>query len=266
MVWLVGTAVLVTGAGCSAPERSSAGGSAPSPSPIATPIQTAKPFPTPTPDSASPWNLLIPAYVYEDGTSIIDGPTSIDGVMVDLNGSDVFELCITKGYECVAYEDIIPIRLVHIDAPEPGSECYGDEAELELAGLLLEGMPVSAVTDPKLPEEDADGILQAWVWNSEFLVNLEMVKRGAATPYFPNGTRGAFDQRLLNAARKAKAAGRGLWGACPSARLEGGNLQRGYHPARTSDVSPIAGVLRLSRTPTLRSAPNSRAISSGEVA
>jgi endonuclease YncB( thermonuclease family) len=134
--------------------------------------------------------------------------------MVDLNGSDVFELCITKGYECVAYEDIIPIRLVHIDAPEAGSECYGDEAELELAGLLLEGMPVSIVTDPNLPEEDADGILQAWVWNSEFLVNLEMVKRGAATPYFPNGTRGAFDQRLLNAARKAKAAGRGLWGAC----------------------------------------------------
>jgi endonuclease YncB( thermonuclease family) len=134
--------------------------------------------------------------------------------MVDLNGSDVFELCITKGYECVAYEDIIPIRLVHIDAPEPGSECYGDEAELELAGLLLEGMPVSIVTDPNLPEEDTDGILQAWVWNSEFLVNLEMVKRGAATPYFPNGTRGAFDQRLLNAARKAKAAGRGLWGAC----------------------------------------------------
>jgi len=40
------------------------------------------------------------------------------------------------------------------------------------------------------------------------------VKRGAATPYFPNGTRGAFNQRLLNAARKAKAAGRGLWGAC----------------------------------------------------
>jgi hypothetical protein len=34
-------------------------------------------------------------------------------------------------------------------------------------------MPVSIVTDPNLPEEDADGILQAWVWNSEFLVNLD---------------------------------------------------------------------------------------------
>jgi hypothetical protein len=38
-------------------------------------------------------------------------------------------------------------------------------------------MPVSITTDPNLPEEDADGILQAWVWNSEILVNLEMVRQ-----------------------------------------------------------------------------------------
>jgi endonuclease YncB( thermonuclease family) len=132
----------------------------------------------------------------------------------DIAGSDVFELCITRGYACAEYEDIIPIRLIQIDAPDPFGECYGELAELELAKLLLEGMPVSITTDPNLPEEDADGILQAWVWNSEFLVNLEMVKRGAAAPYFPDGAGGAFDQRLLNAARKAKVAGRGLWGDC----------------------------------------------------
>jgi endonuclease YncB( thermonuclease family) len=135
-------------------------------------------------------------------------------VVFDINGSDIFELCITRGYACAEYEDIIPIRLIQIAAPDPFGECYGEMAELELARLLLEGMPVSITTDPNLPEEDADGILQAWVWNSEFLVNLEMVKRGAAAPYFPDGSGGAFDQRLLNAARKAKAAGRGLWGAC----------------------------------------------------
>lgn len=175
-----------------------------------------RPLPTwfPTLEPSSPGSLLIPAYVYEDGTSMIDGPVALDGVMFDLNGSDVFELCLTRGYECADYEDIIPIRLVHIDAPEPGIECYGDEAELVLAELLLEGMPVDIASDPNLPEEDADGILQAWVWNSSVLVNLEMVKRGAAVPYFPDGAVGAFDAELRLAASSARSRGLGLWGAC----------------------------------------------------
>jgi len=217
---LIPSLLLALSQACTSPQVAT---TSPSPSPNLSPTavltSTPEPFPTPTLDPASPWGLLIPPYEYADGTTIIDGPTFIDGVVFDITGSDVFELCITRGYACAEYEDIIPIRLIQIDAPDPFGECYGEMAELELAKLLLEGMPVSITTDPNLPEDDADGILQAWVWNSEFLVNLEMVKRGAAASYFPDGSGGAFDQRLLNAARKAKASGRGLWGECAAAKL-----------------------------------------------
>jgi len=209
------TLVAVALSGCAAPDL--ALNSVP-PSPDASvseaPTQTPELSPMPTEENASPGGLLIPPYVYDDGTSIIDGPTSIDGVAFEVDSPNVFQLCITRGYECADYEDIIPIRLVQIDMPKPNRECYGEEAALELASLLLEGAPVSITTDPNLPEEDARGILQAWVWNSEVLVNLELVKRGAATPSFTNGKRGAFAQRLLRAAREAEAAGRGMWGSC----------------------------------------------------
>ena len=220
-------ALAFTGHACAAPETaqlpSATTGVSPAPTgtpqPTATPWDTPVPLPSPSSDDLTPWELLVPAYEYEDGTTIIDGPVFIDGLAFDLNGSDVIELCISRGYVCVEYEDIIPVRLVQIDAPEPGIDCYGEVAELILSSMILEGMPLSISTDPNLPEEDVDGILQAWVWNSEFLVNLAMVKQGAAAPYLPNGVRGAFDRRLLNAARKAKAAGRGLWGECPGTQL-----------------------------------------------
>jgi micrococcal nuclease len=45
-------------------------------------------------------------------------------------------------------------------------------------------------------------------------VNVELVRRGAATVYFYRGERGRYAAQLLAAARQARAARRGLWGAC----------------------------------------------------
>ena len=81
--------------------------------------------------------------------------------------------------------------------------------------LLVEGAPVIAVTDPNLDQEDQYGRLLAYVWSPIELVNLALVTRGAAAPYFYKGARGAFSERLEAEALAARSARLGLWGACP---------------------------------------------------
>jgi micrococcal nuclease len=51
-------------------------------------------------------------------------------------------------------------------------------------------------------------------------VNLELVRRGAAAPYFYDRERGRYASRLLDAATAARAARRGLWRASPSTELD----------------------------------------------
>ena len=43
---------------------------------------------------------------------------------------------------------------------------------------------------------------------------------GAAAPYFFRGRRGQYAEDLMRAAVRAKAARRGLWGACPGTNLD----------------------------------------------
>ena len=51
-------------------------------------------------------------------------------------------------------------------------------------------------------------------------MNLELVRRGAASAYFFRREEGRYADDLLAAARRAVLEGLGLWGACPSARLD----------------------------------------------
>ena len=46
-----------------------------------------------------------------------------------------------------------------------------------------------------------------------------LVRQGAAAPYFYGGDLGRYAHQLLSAAKAAKAARRGLWGACPGTVL-----------------------------------------------
>ncbi|MGH3017459.1 MAG: thermonuclease family protein [Gaiellaceae bacterium] len=115
----------------------------------------------------------------------------------------------------------IRVRLVQIDTPELGTgECYSRASRKALLRLAPEGSSVGLEADPRLDQIDRYGRLLRYLWRGGANVNLELVRQGAAAPYFYGGDRGRYADRLLTAAKAAKAARRGLWGACPGTVLD----------------------------------------------
>jgi micrococcal nuclease len=113
------------------------------------------------------------------------------------------------------------VRLVQLDTPELDSrECYAEQARIALLRLVPEGSTVRLERDPRLDDVDRFGRLLRYVRFRGTNVNLELVRRGAAAPYFYRGDRGRYATQFLAAARAAKQHHRGLWEACPGTRLE----------------------------------------------
>jgi micrococcal nuclease len=128
------------------------------------------------------------------------------------------------------------VRLLQIDTPELGSgECYSRAAAKELRRLVPAGSALALEADARLDRVDGYGRLLRYVHARGRNVNLELVRRGAATVYLYRGERGRYSATLLAAARRARAARRGLWGACRAVWDPSG-------PATTSSRSaPRAG-------------------------
>lgn len=114
------------------------------------------------------------------------------------------------------------VRLVQIDAPELHGDCYGKAALVALRRLAPPGTKITLVRDPALDEGDRYGRLLRYVFVSGTNVNLALVREGAATPYFFHKDRGRYAGELLAAVADARAKRRGLWAACPRARLNTG--------------------------------------------
>jgi endonuclease YncB( thermonuclease family) len=149
-------------------------------------------------------------------TVLVAAPSS--GASSSLTGATVAyvtdgdTLRLTNGYR---------VRLLQIDTPELGSgECYSRAARTALINLAPAGSRIELETDPSLDKVDRYGRLLRYIHRGPLNVNVELVKRGDAAPYFYDGDRGKYAFELLTDAKRAKAAKRGLWGACPRTVLD----------------------------------------------
>jgi micrococcal nuclease len=107
------------------------------------------------------------------------------------------------------------IRLVQIDAPELGEgECYSRESRAVLERLVPRDTEVELEPDPRLDDVDRYGRLLRYVHAAGTNVNVELVRRGAAVPYFRQGIEGRHASELLDAVAEARDARRGMWSQC----------------------------------------------------
>ena len=159
-----------------------------------------------------PWLFALPVVL----TALVAAPLSdahpsrATAIVVSVADGDT--LTVKSGYR---------VRLLQIDTPELGSgECYSRAARTALLSLVPVGSRIELEPDFHLDALDRYGRLLFYVHRGPLNVNLQLVKRGAAAPYFYGGERGKYAAALLAEARRAKAARRGLWGACPRTRLD----------------------------------------------
>jgi micrococcal nuclease len=123
--------------------------------------------------------------------------------------------------DTIVLEDGRHVRLVQLDAPETDErECYADQAKTTLSRLIPPGTEVDVETDPALDKFDRYGRTLAYVEKDGANINLELVRQGAAAPWFFHGDRGRYASELLSAAEDARARQRGLWGACAGTSLD----------------------------------------------
>jgi micrococcal nuclease len=106
------------------------------------------------------------------------------------------------------------VRLIGIDTPEVyGSvECYGAAASSFTDRVLRPGTRVRYRLGVERRDRYGRALAYVWLGDGRFF-NAMLAERGYARPLtIPPNDR--FAGRFVAAARRARSAGRGLWGAC----------------------------------------------------
>jgi endonuclease YncB( thermonuclease family) len=167
--------------------------------------------------------LAVASLAFVAGQASVDArPAQATGVVESVTDGDTLRL--TNG---------LRVRLLQIDTPELGSgECYSRAARTALLQRVPVGSRVVLEGDPRLDRVDRYGRLLRYVHRGTTNVNVALVRAGAAAPYFYGGDRGRYSARLYAEATRAKAAKRGLWGACPRTVLD---------PENAVETSRVAG-------------------------
>lgn len=129
------------------------------------------------------------------------------------------------------------IRLLQIDTPElDGNECYAFEAKEELERLLkpyiIAGVKsdvgLKELTPSSLVRIESDSLLNSvdsfdrdlrYLWIGDLNVNVWLVEKGFATPFFYKGQKGKYANDLLRAVEKAEKQKMGIWGNCSNFKL-----------------------------------------------
>lgn len=166
-------------------------------------------------------------------TAIASAPSS-----TGVGGEIVVVARIVDG-DTILLRDGRRVRLVQIDAPEiGGGECFSRASAKALRRLLPQGGAVRLEADPRLDAVDRYGRLLRYVWRGSVNANLELVREGAAAPWFYGGVSGRYAEALMNAAVSARSRRAGLWGSCPGTVLD---PTRGVATRQARSGQPVAG-------------------------
>jgi len=143
--------------------------------------------------------------------------------------------------DTVTMADGMKIRLLQIDAPELAeNECFSKESKAALVNLLAKKGTITLKADPASASYDRYGRALRYIFVGKLNVNLEMIKIGAAAPYFYQGEKGVYSAAMLKAAQDAKFYKVGLWKTCPGTQLVPTKAITTYKAVGTPVASPTS--------------------------